>query len=111
MKIPGRCPYCGGGASKKSGRVAGQPSHLAFGYGERVFECRKCGEKFVACFPIPPKSHSGWLPKPNPRMIKVRFKEGVTGYAGPVVLTVRVGKPEIKQDAVNGEKALKGGES
>jgi hypothetical protein len=65
-----------------------QPTHLAYGYGEREFRCGSCGESFVVCYPIPPKS-SGFLPEPNPKMLKVTFKEGVSGYANPVVLTAK----------------------
>ena len=64
-------------------------THLAYGYGERKYRCAKCGEEYVVCYPIPPKSSSGFHPNPNPKMLKASFKEGISGYASPVVLTAK----------------------
>ncbi len=81
-----KCPYCGGRADRIEGRVGCQPTHLSFGYGERLWKCRKCGEVFSVCYAIPPKGGRSDMPEPHKGIIKVSFTEGVRGYADPVVL-------------------------
>jgi hypothetical protein len=89
MSKRNECPYCGGRAVRVSGRVARQPSHLAFGYGERKHRCSRCAEIFSVCYAIPPKFTSGYFEKKHPGILRVTFREGVGGFADPVVLTAQ----------------------
>jgi hypothetical protein len=98
-----KCPYCGGGSLKVLGRVVRQSSHLAYGYGERKYKCRVCEAMWSVCYTVPPKTTSGFLPKPNPGLLKLNFKESVSGYADPVVLTAKA--PFVKADEPKVEEA------
>jgi hypothetical protein len=90
-----KCPYCSGDSEKIRGRVALNPSHLAFGAGERAYQCKSCGKKWIACYPIPPKGHSTGMSEPNKAMLRLSFIEGVRGYASPYVLRADAPVPEF----------------
>jgi len=94
MAKPGKCPYCSGGGKKVSGKVASQPTNLAYGYGERVYRCSQCGEEYRAFYSIPPKGTRGGMVKPHEKIMKVGFTEGVRGFASPVVLKASIPVPE-----------------
>ncbi|HDS29800.1 MAG TPA: hypothetical protein ENN67_02025 [Firmicutes bacterium] len=82
-----KCPYCEGRCKKVTARVVRQPSHLAFGYGERIFRCVKCGSEHGVRYSIPPKGISKGMPDPNPGILRVTIRQGISGFASPVVLT------------------------
>ena len=90
-----KCPYCGGARVKTAGRVVRLQSHLAYGYGERMYRCRKCGETFAVRYSIPPKFPPSQGPNKNPNILKVNFKEGVSGFANPCVLTATISVPSV----------------
>jgi hypothetical protein len=73
--------------------VVGRPSHLTFGYGERTWLCNRCGERFLVCYPIPPKGGRKDMPSPRDGILRLTFLEGVRGYAGHVVLRAAVSAP------------------
>ena len=82
-----KCPKCGGGGRKISGKVMLLSTHCTYGYGERVYECRRCKNRWSIFYPIPPKS--GMLP-PNPNepgdgLLRPRWLESIRGHAYPVV--------------------------
>jgi hypothetical protein len=79
-----------GNTSKVSGHVIRLQSHLAYGYGERKYRCNKCGEEFIVCYSIPPKFSPGQAVKRHPGILKLNFKEGVSGFANPRVLTAKL---------------------
>ena len=81
-----KCPYCSGDAKLENGRVAGLSTHLAYGYGERIYRCTKCGETYRAFYAIPPKGTRSGMVKPREGILKVGFNLGVRGLASPVVL-------------------------
>jgi hypothetical protein len=97
----GKCPYCGGQGRKIDARVVGQPSHLTFGYGVRVWQCSKCGETWTACYPIPPKGFQ-YMPEPREGILRLTFRERLSGYASPIVLTATV---SAASEAAGGEDA------
>jgi hypothetical protein len=70
-----------------SARVVRQPSHLAFGYGERLYRCGRCGSEHYSRYAIPPKGIKRGMPKPNPGILHVTIREGISGFASPIVLT------------------------
>jgi hypothetical protein len=86
-KVNKNCPKCGSGGKKKSGKVMLLSTHRTYGYGERVYQCRKCGELYSIFYPIPPKS--GVLPpKPdNPCdcLLRPRWTESISGHAASIV--------------------------
>lgn len=99
MSKPGKCPYCDGKGKKIKARVAGQPSHLAYGYGEQTFRCTNCGENWSQCYPVPPKGHPRVMDAPNPGILNVSFGEGTTGFAGGIVLKAKSAVFIERQDA------------
>ncbi len=82
------CPKCGGGGKKVSGRVMLLSTHRTYGYGERVYECRRCKEKYSIFYPIPPKS--GMLPPrkdgEDDGLLRPGWLESVRGHAFNVVI-------------------------
>ena len=97
MANVGKCPYCTGDAKRESGRVAGLSTHLAYGYGERIYRCTKCGETYRAYYCIPPKGSRKGMVKPREGIIGVGFSLGVRGFASPVVLSASAPEVTIKE--------------
>jgi len=94
-----KCPNCGGGGRKISGRVMLIGTHRTYGYGERVHECCRCHTRWSLFYPIPPKS--GMYPHkpdmPPDGLIRPRWVESIRGHACPFVFGADV--PEkIPQD-------------
>jgi len=88
------CPKCGGGGQKKSGKVMMLSTHRTYGYGERVYQCRKCSELYSVFYPIPPKS--GALPpkpdSPNDGLLRPGWTESIRGHAAPIIFGADVGE-------------------
>ncbi len=86
-KAKKNCPRCGGPGRKLSGRVMLLSTHRTYGYGERVYECRKCAMGYSLFYPIPPKS--GALPpkpdNPNDGLLRPRWIESISGHAAAIV--------------------------
>ncbi len=91
-----KCPYCGGKAKIVDARVVGKPTHLTYGYGERTFQCGRCGEMYSVCYAIPPKGSAKDMPDPNKGILHESFTNGVSGYADPVVLKASAPVPETR---------------
>ena len=83
-----KCPKCGGGGKKISGKVMLLSTHRTYGYGERVHECGKCKEHYSTFYPIPPKS--GMLPSvkenPDEGLLRPGWLESVSGHAYNIVI-------------------------
>lgn len=112
MAQANKCPYCRDVGKLLKGRVAGESSHLTFGYGEHSYRCTKCDETWSVCYPVPPKGHPGLMDVPNERILKVTFSEGTRGFANRTVLTAKsplkilAGKtPEESSDPADREVA------
>ena len=103
-----KCPYCSGDGKKIRGRMAGQSSHLTYGYGEYTFQCGKCSEVWSQCYPVPPKGHPKVMDVPNPGILKVSFKEGTSGFANRIILktnsVIFMAKEESQSENDAGEK-------
>lgn len=84
-----KCPYCQDDGKLLTGRVAGQSSHLTFGYGEHTYRCSKCDETWSVCYPVPPKGHPRLMDVPNERILEVSFREGTRGFANRTVLSAK----------------------
>ncbi len=93
MTKQNKCPYCPGDARKIEGRVAGKSSHFSFGYGERTWECTRCGERYSVCYSVPPKGARPDMEKPNEKILKITFSEGVRGFADPLILRAQAPAP------------------
>jgi hypothetical protein len=70
-------------------------THRTYGYGERVYECRKCKARYSIFYAIPPKS--GVLaPKPaapDDSLLRPKWVESIRGHAYPIVVGADIPGP------------------
>ena len=82
MRGAKNCPQCGGPGRKSSGRVMLLSTHRTYGYGERAYVCRRCGERFTIFYAIPPKSGVLAPKKDAPdRLLRPGWLESIRGHA------------------------------
>ena len=93
---------------KVHGKVIRQSSHLAYGYGGRTYRCGNCGEEHRRFYNVPPKAVTKGYPNPATGILKVNFKDGVSGFAASVVLTAKSSAPAAEMPNPEVEPAAAG---